>query len=68
MPVALGASLRGVLKRGSPEAPSSTRDRPTGVRCRKPIAVAEGLTADSPSFAKIGGQIPGVRLLGAEGW
>jgi hypothetical protein len=37
MPVALGASSRGMLKRGSPEAPSSTRDRSWTANRHSPI-------------------------------
>jgi hypothetical protein len=34
----------------SPLGKQGLLQSPTGVRCRKPIAVAEGLTGDSPSF------------------
>jgi len=36
---------------GSPLGKEGLLQSPTGVRCRKPIAVAYGLTGDSPSFS-----------------
>jgi hypothetical protein len=35
---------------GSPLGKQGLKQSPTGVRCRKPVAIAYGLTGDSPSF------------------